>query len=360
VKTRAALFREPGRPLEPVELDLEEPEAGEVLVRMAAIGVCGSDLHVYKGEWPRPTPMVLGHEGAGVVEAVGPGVDSPAIGDRVVISWAPACGECAACRKGRPAACEPLRAAIGAGTLLDGTTRLSLRGETVFRMTATGCLAEHVVVQANAALPLDEGVSLEEAALLGCAALTGVGAVRYASPLRPGQSALVVGAGGVGQFVVQGARIAGAAQIVCLDPNEQRLERARALGATAVGHPDRARELIPDGVDVAFDAVGLPDTSALALRHTRGGGVCVLVGMPAADARLDLDPFDFTNREKTLTGTIYGSEDPAVALPALLEDVAAGRLVLRELLGPSYPLEAADEAFGASLAGSPGRVLVVP
>jgi S-(hydroxymethyl)glutathione dehydrogenase/alcohol dehydrogenase len=327
---------------------------------MAAIGVCGSDLHVYKGEWPRPVPMVLGHEGAGVVEAVGEGVDSPAVGDRVVISWAPACGDCPACRKGRPAACEPLRAAIGAGTLLDGTTRLSLGGETVFRMTATGCLAEHVVVQANAALPLDEGVSLEEAALLGCAALTGVGAVRYASPLQLGQSALVVGAGGVGQFVVQGARIAGAAEIVCLDPNEERLERARVLGATAVGHPDAARELLAGGVDVAFDAVGLPETSALALRHTRGGGICVLVGMPPAGARLEVDPFDFTNREKTLTGTIYGSEDPAVALPALLEDIAAGRLELREMLGPSYPLEAADEAFRSSLAGSPGRVLVVP
>jgi S-(hydroxymethyl)glutathione dehydrogenase/alcohol dehydrogenase len=360
VKTRAALFRSPERPLETVELDLEEPKAGEVLVRMAAIGVCGSDLHVLKGEWPRPAPMVLGHEGAGVVQAIGAGVDSLAPGDRVVISWAPACGECKACLAGRPAACEPLRAAIGAGTLLDGTTRLSLDGEIVYRMTSTGCLAEHVVVQANAALPLGGEVSLEEAALLGCAALTGVGAVRYASTLREGQSALVVGAGGVGQFVVQGARIAGAAEIVCLDPNEERLERARALGATAVGHPDRAKELLADGVDVAFDAVGLPETSALALRHTRGGGLCVLVGMPPAGARLELDPFDFTNREKTLTGTIYGSEDPAVALPGLLDDIAAGRLELGSMLGPSYPLEAADEAFRASIAGSPGRVLVIP
>jgi len=360
MKTRAALFRSPDRPLEPVELELEEPRAGEVLVRMAAIGVCGSDLHVLKGEWPRPTPMVLGHEGSGVVEALGEGVEGLAVGDRVVISWAPACGDCTACRRGRPAACEPLRAAIAAGTLLDGTTRLSLEGETVYRMTATGCLAEQVVVQASAALPLGEDVSLEEAALLGCAALTGVGAVRYASSLAPGQTALVVGAGGVGQFVVQGARMAGAGEIVCLDPNEARLERAQALGATAVGHPERAKELLPNGADVAFDAVGLTETSALALRHTRGGGLCVLVGMPPAGARLEVDPFDFTNREKTLTGTIYGSEDPAVALPALLDDVAAGRLELGSMLGPRYPLEAADEAFRASVAGEPGRVLVVP
>jgi S-(hydroxymethyl)glutathione dehydrogenase/alcohol dehydrogenase len=360
VKTRAALFHAPDRPLETAEVDLEEPRAGEVLVRMAAIGVCGSDLHVLKGEWVRPTPMVLGHEGAGIVEAVGEGVESPAVGDPVVVCWAPACGACAACRRGRPAACEPLRAAIGAGTLLDGTTRLSYRGETVFRMAATGCLGEHAVVTATAALPLGEGIALEEAALLGCAALTGVGAVRYASTLGPGETALVVGAGGVGQFVVQGARLAGAAAIVCVDPNEARLERARALGATAVGRPGELGSLLPGGADTSFDAVGLPETSALALRHTRGGGRCVLVGMPAGGARLDLDPFDFTNREKTLTGTIYGSEDPAVALPQLLEDVRAGRLELRSLLGPSYPLEAADEAFRASLAGSPGRVLVVP
>jgi S-(hydroxymethyl)glutathione dehydrogenase/alcohol dehydrogenase len=360
VKTRAALFRSPEQPLETVELDLEEPQAGEVLVRMAAIGVCGSDLHVLKGEWPRPTPMVLGHEGAGVVETVGEGVDALRPGDRVVISWAPGCGECEACRRGRPAACVPLRAAVAAGTLLDGTTRMSLDGETVYRMTATGCLAEHVVLSAKAALPLGADVSLEAAALLGCAALTGVGAVRYASTLEPGQSALVVGAGGVGQFVVQGARIAGAAEIVCVDPNEERLERARGLGATLVGSPEEVGSLLPDGADVAFDAVGLPETSALALQHTRGGGQCVLVGMAPFGARLDLDPFEFASREKTLTGTLYGSEDPAVALPSLLDDIRAGRLELASMLGDSYPLAQADEAFRAGLAGSAGRVLITP
>jgi S-(hydroxymethyl)glutathione dehydrogenase / alcohol dehydrogenase len=359
MKTRAALFRSPDRPLETVELDVEEPHAGEVLVRMAAIGVCGSDLHMLKGEWLRPTPMVLGHEGSGVIEAVGEGVELRP-GDRVVISWAPGCGECGPCLRGRPAACEPLRAAIAAGTLLDGTTRMSLDGETIYRMTATGCLAEHVVLSANAALPLGDDVSLEEAALLGCAALTGVGAVRHASTLAAGQTALVVGAGGVGQFVVQGARIAGAAEIVCVDPNAGRLEHARRLGATTVGHPDELATLLPDGADVAFDAVGLPETSALALEHARSGGQCVLVGMAPTGARLDVDPYEFALHEKTLTGTLYGSEDPAVALPVLLDDIRAGRLELAAMLGDSYPLEQADEAFRASIAGSPGRVLVTP
>jgi S-(hydroxymethyl)glutathione dehydrogenase / alcohol dehydrogenase len=327
---------------------------------MAAIGVCGSDLHVVKGEWPRPVPMVLGHEGAGTIEATGDAVVGLAPGDRVVISWAPSCGRCGPCRRGRPTACEPLRAAIAAGTTLDGTTRISLNGETVYRMTATGCLAEYVVVKANAALPLGAGIAGAEAALLGCAALTGVGAVRNASTLAAGESTLVVGAGGVGQFVVQGARIAGAAEIICVDTNLDRLELVRTLGATKVGHPDELARLVGDGVDVAFDAVGLPDTSALALRHTRAAGQCVLVGMPPAGARLDLDPAEFINREKTLTGTVYGSEDPAVALPALLDDVRAGRLELRSMIGPTLPLDAADEAFRASLAGSPGRVVVCP
>ena len=360
MRTRAAVFRSPGEPLETVDLELEEPHAGEVLVRMAAIGVCGSDLHVVKGEWRRPTPMVLGHEGAGVVEAVGEGVETHAPGDAVVISWAPACGECAACRSGRRQACERLRAAISAGTLLDGTTRLSLAGETVYRMTATGCLSEHTVVAADAALPLGEGIALDEAALLGCAALTGVGAVRNAARVETGETVLVVGAGGVGQFVVQGARLAGSAEIVCVDPNAARLERARALGATSVGTPEQVSSLLPDGADAAIDAVGAPETAALALAGTRSGGRCVLVGMPATGARLDLDPNEFVNREKTLTGSVYGSEDPARALPQLLEDVRAGRLELRSLVGPAFPLEAADDAIRASLAGTAGRVLVTP
>jgi S-(hydroxymethyl)glutathione dehydrogenase / alcohol dehydrogenase len=358
MKAHGAIFRAPDRPLETVELDLEEPRADEVLVRMSAVGVCGSDLHVVKGEWPRPVPMVLGHEGAGTIEATGDEVADLAAGDRVVISWAPSCGRCGPCRRGRPTACEPLRAAIAAGTMLDGRTGISLNGETVYRMTATGCLAEYVVVPAKAALPLGDAIAPDEAALLGCAALTGVGAVRNASTLGPGQSALVVGAGGVGQFVVQGARMAGAAEIVCVDTNPDRLERARALGATKVGHPDELPSLAGEGVDVAFDAVGLPETAAVALRHACVAGQCVLVGMPPAGARLDLEPAEFINREKTLTGSVYGSEDPAVALPALLDDVREGRLELRSMLGPTYPLDGADEAFRASLAGSPGRVVV--
>ncbi len=364
MRSRAAVFHGPGQPLDVREIELAEPRPGEVLVRMAAVGICGTDLHSIRGEWPRPTPIVLGHEGAGVVEAVGDDVTSVGPGDEVILSWAPACGECADCRRGRPAVCVRLQRAMGAGTLVDGTTGMTLDGETLYRGTATGALTERLVVSERAALPTGGGVPLEEAALLGCAALTGVGAVLFAARMEPGGSVLVIGAGGVGQFVVQGARIAGAETIVCVDPLEARLELVRELGATHTAAPDDVkalmREVLPEGADHAFDAVGNPDTTALALRFTRNAGTCVVVGLPAAGARLDLDPAELNLREKHLTGTMYGSEDPAVALPVLLEHVRAGRLRLRDLLGETFSLERANDAVEAALAGSPGRVLVIP
>jgi S-(hydroxymethyl)glutathione dehydrogenase/alcohol dehydrogenase len=364
MKTRAAVFHGPGRPLGVREIELEEPREDEVLVRMAAVGICGTDLHNVKGEWQRPTPMVLGHEGAGVVEAVGHAVSSLRRGDRVVLSWAPSCGECGDCRRGRPAACVPLHRAIAAGTLVDGRTGMSLDGETVYRGTATGALAEQVVVAEKVALPLGEDVPLEQAALLGCAALTGVGAVLFAARVEAGSTVVVVGCGGVGQFVLQGALLSAARTVICVDPVESRQEQALRLGATAAVSPDELkqamRERLPDGADYAFDAVGAPETTVLALRWTRSGGTCVVVGLPAAGARLDIDPGEFNRREKWLTGTMYGSEDPAVALPILLEHVRARRLDLRSLLGPTFPLDRVNEAIEASLAGSAGRVVVQP
>ncbi len=364
MKTRAALFHAVGEPLEVVELDLDDPRPNEVVVTMAAVGICGTDLHQVKGEFQRPTPMVLGHEGAGTVEAVGDAVTLVAPGDDVVLSWAPSCGACAGCRRGRPATCGPLNAAIVNGTLPDKTTGMSYRGETVYRGTATGCFADRVVVSEQVALPLRGAVPFDQAALLGCAALTGVGAALYAAQVAAGSSVLVIGAGGVGQFVVQGARIAGATTIVVSDPVEARLEAARRAGATHVAAPDELRDLLrtelPDGADYGFDAVGDPATASTALRFTRDGGTAVIVGLPAQGLRLDIDPFELIRREKILTGTLYGSEDPAVSLPAMLEHVRAGRLDLASSLGPSFPLDRIDEAVQASLAGEPGRVLVVP
>jgi Zn-dependent alcohol dehydrogenase len=364
MKTRAALFHAVGEPFEVAEIDLDEPGPHDVVVRMAAVGICGTDLHQVKGEFRRPTPMVLGHEGAGVVEAVGPEVTRVEPGDEVVLSWAPSCGVCADCRRGRPAACVPLHQAIGAGTLVDGTTGMSRDGERVYRGTATGCLAERVVVDERVALPTAGRVRLSEAALLGCAALTGVGAALFAARVSPGSSVVVLGAGGVGQFVVQGARIAGAATIVAVDPFDARRTQALELGATHAVAPDGLEtvlaDLAPEGVAFGFDAVGDPETTATALAATRAGGTCIVVGLPAVGARLDLDPAHFVRREKWLTGTMYGSEDPAVALPLLLDHVAAGRLQLAPLVGPTFSLDDVDDAVEASLGGAAGRVLVLP
>ncbi len=364
MKSRAGIFRGAGQAFEVVELDLDEPGPRDVVVRMAAVGICGTDLHSVRGEWERPTPIVLGHEGAGVVERVGSAVSLVRPGDEVVLSWAPSCGACGDCLAGRPARCVPLQRAIGSGTLVDGTTGMWLDGEIVYRGTATGALSELVVVDERVALPTGGGIPLEQAALLGCAALTGVGAVLFAARVVAGSSVLVIGAGGVGQFVVQGARIAAARTIVVVDPLAERRAQAIASGATHVGAPDEIGEALREaglkGVDYAFDAVGDPSTTSLALRYTGNGGTAVIVGLPAGGQRLDLDPAEFTRREKRLTGTMYGSEDPAVAMPVLLAHVRSGRLDVASLVGRSFALGELNEAIAASMSGEPGRMLVRP
>jgi S-(hydroxymethyl)glutathione dehydrogenase / alcohol dehydrogenase len=253
---------------------------------------------------------------------------------------------------------------MAGGTLIDGQTGMSLNGETVYRGTATGALSEHLVVAERVALPLRDDVPVEDAALLGCAALTGVGAVLFAARVEPGATVFVVGAGGVGQFVLQGARLAGAGVSVSVDPAAPRREQAVQVGAAAAVPPEEVKEamgeLLPDGADYAFDAVGEPETTKLAMRWTKNGGTCVVVGLPSGAERLQIDPAEFYRREKHLTGTIYGSEDPAVSLPILLDHVRSGRLDLGEMLGPVFPLERVNDAIEASLGGSGGRVVVRP
>ena len=362
--TRAALFHSADRPLEIREVELDGPRAGEVIVKMAAIGICGSDLHTLKGEWPTPVPVVVGHEGTGTVAEIGDGVTGVAVGDPVVLSWASGCGSCAACARHRPALCVPLRRAWSQGTLIDGTSRISSGGEQVFRALSVGAMAEHVLVPASAALPLPAAVSPVAASVLGCAALTGVGAVRNAANVQPGETALVIGAGGVGQFTIEGLRLAGASVIVAVDPVESRLEAALAHGATHACVPDDLKALVKAELaelfDHTFDVVGAPATQSSAVRWARDGGTVTFVGLPAAGAKLELDSWDLVTREKRLVGTVYGSGDPAEMLPDLLASIQAGALDLEAMVGTSYPLDAVNEAVAESLGGAPRRVLVTP
>ncbi len=355
---RAAVFHGPGRPLEVVPVRVDAPGPGDVVVRLRAVGVCGSDLHVIRGEWPRPVPMILGHEGAGEVEAVGHEVTRVAPGDHVVVSWNPACGVCASCRGGRPTACLPLRDGIAAGTLPDGRTGFAATdGSPIYRMTAVGAFATHVLMPERAVLPIPSELPFEEAALLGCAALTGVGAALHRPPPRDG-TAVVLGAGGVGLFALQGARAAGATRVVVVDPNRDRLALARELGATATYVPEEAADQLGDGADIAYECVGSPATVNAALALVRPGGTVVVTGLPASGERYDIDPAEIVHREKTLTGSIYGSGDPAEELPALLERVARGEIVLQPIVREVHQLEDIEGAVTASLAGTPGRVVV--
>ena len=361
MRTRAALFEGVGQPLSVAAVDLAEPEGDGVLISMAAAGICGSDLHVIKGEWERPTPMVLGHEGAGHVVAVGDEASTLRVGDPVIISWAPSCQGCGSCLRGRPAACSKLRAAIGAGTLVDGTTGLSQNGSTVYRMTTVGAFADHVLVPERAAIKIPDGVPLEHAALLGCAALTGVGAVQNAARVEPGCSAVVIGAGAVGQFIVQGLRIAGATEILAIDPTPQRRAQALELGATAAADPSELGTLITaraEGFDYSFEAVGGAATLRTAFDAVHNGGSTVLVGMGPPGQTFGLDPLELITQEKTITGSMYGSAEPPAMTERLLGYLADGRLQLGSMVGERFALEEINEAIASGLNGRGGRALV--
>ena len=339
---------------------LEAPGANDVLVRMSAVGICGSDLHIVRGEWSRPHPMILGHEGAGVVTAVGAMVDDIAVGDRVVVSWAPGCQECFVCAAGRPAACPKLRAGFASGTLPDGTTRLSRNGETVYRMTAVGALATHVLMPRTGVIGLPDGVPIEEGALLGCAAVTGAGAVINVTSVDSDTSAAVLGAGGVGQFVIQGLRIGGARTIVAVDPSAERREMAIRLGATDVVAPDELAGLVEglDGFDYTFEAVGAQQVFESALAATRNGGTMVVVGIPPTATKIDFDPADLVVREKTVIGSMYGSGEPRETMSELF--CGPRQLELTAMVGPKFSLDEVNEAMECALRGESGRVLVLP
>jgi S-(hydroxymethyl)glutathione dehydrogenase/alcohol dehydrogenase len=363
MRTRAAVLREPGAPIVVEEVELAPPGEREVLVRVAAAGVCHSDVHLADGALGRGRwPIVLGHEGAGVVEAVGAGVTHVRPGDRVVFCFVPACGSCRTCRAGRPNLCEPAGARSVAGTLMDGSSRLRLSDGTVLQHgLMIACFAEHAVVDAAAVVPLPLDLPLWQAALLGCGVVTGIGAVRNAARVRAGESVCVIGCGGVGLHVVAGARLAGAEPIVAVDRDPAKLELALRRGAThavdAQG-ADAVLDLTGGGVDHAFEVVGNPETIRLAWDVLRPGATAVVVGLSPQGVEVALPAIEFLS-EKAIKGCYYGSADVAAELPQLAELVAEGRLELDDVVSHVAGLDGVEEALGRLRRGEGARTILV-
>jgi S-(hydroxymethyl)glutathione dehydrogenase/alcohol dehydrogenase len=345
------------------QVELAPPRDDEVLVRVAAAGVCRSDLHfaegiLGEGRWP----MVLGHEGAGVVEEVGSDVTRVVPGDRVAFSFVPACGDCRPCRSGRPNLCETAGRAALRGTLLDGTSRLRFDGQELQHCLLTSCFAEHAVLAEAGAITLSDGVPLWQAALLGCGVMTGIGAVRNTARVQPGETVCVVGCGGVGLHVVAGARLAGASAIVAVDRDPEKLELARRRGATealdtSVG-PRAVRRLTDGGVDWAFEVVGLPETIRFAWDTLHAGGSAVVVGLAGRGVEVSLPAIEFLS-EKSLLGCYYGSSDIAVELPELVRLVVEGKLDLGDVVSHFTDLDGVQEALDRLRAGEGARTIVV-
>ncbi|MEO3935821.1 alcohol dehydrogenase catalytic domain-containing protein [Dermatophilaceae bacterium Soc4.6] len=364
---RAVVFTSTDQPVEVTDVDLAPPGPGEVKVRIAAAGVCHSDLHVRRGEWQVPVPLVMGHEGSGVVVEVGPQVTSLAEGDHVVLSWVAPCGECRNCRAGREARCLVAATVVAPGGVLPyGGSRLSRGGETVYHYLGVSSFAEHAVVPASGAVRVRDDAPLDLMALIGCAVATGVGAVRNTAAVEAGASVVVIGCGGVGLSVVQGARLAGAERIVAMDVRPEKATLALTMGATdavdvsGVDAVEALHDLLPDGVDYVFDAIGKTSTTEQAIRMLGLGGAAVIVGLPPAGARASFEPLVLAEADQRILGSNYGSVRPAIDIPALVDRYMDGDLMLEELVSSRQPLEAAVAALDDLEAGHALRTLLVP
>ena len=365
MRIKAAILEAVREPLVVDDVDLAEPRRGEVLVRLAASGLCHTDLHAMTGDRPRPLPAVLGHEGAGVIEAVGEGVSPTRVGEHVICSWAPNCGQCFFCDQGQPILCELLNAASPAGVLFDGAPRLSRKGQPVYYFTMVSSHAEYCVVPEGAAVPIPEEMPLDRACLIGCGVMTGVGAVINVAAVRPGSSVIVFGCGGVGLNVVQGARLVNAETIIAVDLNPRKLEWARTFGAThtldatSTDPVAAVRDLTGGrGADYAFEAVGHPATIRNTLATVRKGGRAVILGMAPAGTELSI-PFDHLLGEKQIIRSSYGNARPRVDFPRLVQLYLQGKLMLDELISTRLSLADINAGFGRVEAGDVARAVVI-
>ncbi|MBI5878830.1 MAG: Zn-dependent alcohol dehydrogenase [Chloroflexi bacterium] len=355
---KAAVLRAPNAPLTIEQVDLDTNLlTGEVLVRITHAGVCHSDYHIMIGETPHPMPVVLGHEGAGIVEAVGPGVSRLHKGDPVAVTFRPFCGYCRQCNSGHPNLCDNVE-------VLRRACRLSQHGERVYNFIGVSCFAEYTVVHESAAIKVPSDVPLDRAALVSCGVMTGVGAVINTAKVSPGETVAVIGCGGVGLNVIQGARLANASVIIAVDIHDNKLEMATTFGATHLinGRSEDAikkvRELVKGGVDWSFEVIGLPATMEQAYAMIRKGGTAVMVGMPPSASKVSFPAFSFFAEEKTVKGSMFGSARPSIDIPRVLDLYKHHQLQLDELISRHYPLERINEAYEALARGEVARSVI--
>ena len=368
MEATAAVLYQANEPLRIEKVEVLPPGPGEVRVRIHAAGVCHSDLHVMKGDQPMKMPIILGHEGAGVVEDVGVGVTSVEPGDHVIPIWRMSCGRCEYCLSGRPALCDVGTQMRFTGKMPDGETRFrNAAGESILHYAGVSTFSEISTMPEGAVVKIPKDVSLDHAALIGCGVITGFGAVMCAAKVPAGSSVAVFGCGGIGLNVVQSARLAGATRIIAVDRAPQKLDYARQFGATDVINASETDpvEAVKDltsglGVDFAFEAIGLPEPIEQAYDVTRKGGTCVVVGIAPPSARAKINVNALVYAEKTLKGSIYGSTRPRIDLLRLIDLHRAGKIDLDLLLTRTYPLSQINEAYAALERGEVARSLVRP
>jgi len=361
---QAAVLSGVNAALQVADVDLAPPQAGEVLVRVAASGLCGSDLNAITGKRTLvPFPAVIGHEASGVVVECGPGVQRLREGDAVVLSIVPSCGSCGTCAVGRPNYCAVAAVAMAAGALLDGTSRLSFGGRALHHFLTVSSFAEYAVVPESGAVVLPESMPMDRAALLSCAVLTGYGAVHNTARVAPGSRVVVYGCGGVGLNIVQGARLAGAGRIMAVDISDDKLELARRLGATNIVNaraddPVAAVRDLIGGADYAFEALGREETIQQAWASLDVRGELVLVGLLPSGSRISLDAGPFIS-EQSVQGCYFGSADLHRDIPVLVGHYLRGDLALDELITRRITLDQLEEGFDDLRAGRGARSVLV-
>lgn len=339
------------------DVEVVAPEPEQVRVKIAASGVCHSDIHLQNGGLPHPLPCVPGHEGAGEVVEVGDAVSGLSVGDHVIISWVPPCGDCAFCLGGQPNLCEAhMLSAVG-------TPGFTVGGEPMFGYAGTGTFAEEVVVRQESAIPIPKDVPFDVASLIGCGVMTGAGAALNTATVQPGSSVAVFGCGGVGISIIQGARIAGASDIAAFDVVEGKLDMARKFGATHTGSPSEVAALSQEltearGFDYAFEAVGTPETIRAAWDATRRGGTTVVVGAGRMDAMVPFSAFELFYMERDLKGSWYGSANVRRDFPRLLKYWRRGQLDLEGMITKRFDLKDVNEALAAMQRGEVVRSII--